>query len=63
MCENTEDRVDLGTIEVQIDQGSNWPIKRCELTKVELTKDRVDHKPDQITFFAVAVVDLTHVYL
>ena len=32
-------------IEVRIDQGSNWPMKRCELTKVEMTKDRVDHKP------------------
>ena len=31
--------------------------KRCKLTKVELTKDRVDHKPDRTTFFAVAVVD------
>ena len=50
-CENTEDRVDLGTIELLIDQGSNWPIKRCELTKIELTKDRVDHKPDHITIF------------
>ena len=45
--ENTEDRVDLGTIEVRTDQ----ELKSCELTKVELTKDRVDHKSDQITFF------------
>ena len=44
-AKNTEDRVDLGTTELRIDQGLNLPMKRCELTKVEMTKDRVDHKP------------------
>ena len=42
---NTKDQVDLGTIEVRIDQGSNLPVKRCELIKVEMTRDRGDHKP------------------
>ena len=27
-------------------RGARWPrIKRCELTKVETAKDRIDHKP------------------
>ena len=30
---------------MQNDQGSNGPMKRCELITVEMTKDRVDHKP------------------
>ena len=44
-AKNTEDQVDLGTIKVRIDQGLNWPMKMCELTKVEMTMDRVDYKP------------------
>ena len=55
-AKNTEDRTDLSTIEARIDQGSNWPIKRCELAKVEMTKDRDDHKP---TVF-VLVVSIIH---
>ena len=42
---NTEVRVDLGSVEVRIDQGANLPIKRCELTKVESPTVRADHKP------------------
>ena len=42
---NTEVWVDLGSVEVRIDQGANLPIKRCELTKVQSTKMRADHKP------------------
>ena len=44
-CENTKGRVDVGWIEVRNHQGSNLPIKRYEMTKIEMTKERVDHKP------------------
>ena len=47
-AKNTEDRVDLGSIEVWNDQWSNWPVEMCELTKMEITKDWVDHKPMQL---------------
>ena len=41
---NTECRVDLGSVEMRNDHGANWPMKRCKFTKVELTKERVDHE-------------------
>ena len=44
---NIEGRVDLGSIEVRNDQGSNWRVKMCELTKGERTKVRVDHIPSK----------------
>ena len=55
-AKNSADQADLGTVEVWIDQGSNWPMKRCEFTKVKMTKDRVDHKPKVF----VSVVSITH---
>ena len=54
---NTEERVDLHTVEVRIDQGSKWPMEKYELTKVEMTKDRADHKP------TVFVSDVSITYL
>ena len=44
----TKDQVDLGSIKVQNDYRSNWPMNRCELMNVEMTKDQVDHKPMDI---------------
>ena len=48
-AKNIEGRVDLGSIEMRNDQGSSSPMKRCELTKVERTRVRVDHTPQSTT--------------